>query len=506
MKRKNYLSSTPLILIGIFTGALFFSNLAPISQAEESAPSINNEINNQEGEKNPVDQPLLTLRDFNKAYINIAKKVNPAVVTVFTEKIHKVRNVGSPFFNSPFDPFFKDFFGRQFQPKTPQEKEYRQQGLGSGVIVDNNGYILTNNHVIEGADTIYVRLMDLREIPVKVIGADPKTDIAVLKVDEENLTYTKLGDSNKLEVGEWVLAIGSPMSPDLAHTVTNGIVSAKGRSNVGLADYEDFIQTDAAINPGNSGGALINLDGELVGINTAIATRSGGYQGIGFAVPINMAKNVMKSLIKHGTVVRGWLGIYIQDVNETMATAMDLPNSKGTLVSDVSEDGPAEEAGIKPGDVILKLNETLIDNTAQLRNLIAAMTPETDVVLLILRDGEEKKVKVSLGKLAADEIAPEIEERLNKLFGFKAVPFDEQASQKYGHNKSLKGVIVTELRKSSQPFRSGLRNGDLIVAFNRNKLDGIEDFNEAISNIKEGNTVLFTIIRNNRSFFVAFKL
>jgi serine protease Do len=308
------------------------------------------------GGEGGADRPITSLRDLNEAFVELAEAVNPAVATVFTERVLRVRPSPGMFFDHPFEDFFGEFFQRPREPRS-RECEYRQQGLGSGVVATDDGFIITNNHVIEGADTINVRLIDGRPMPAEVVGADAKTDIAVIKVDADDLVSIEIGDSDRLRVGEMVLAVGSPLSPNLAHSVTSGIVSAKGRSNVGLADYEDFIQTDAAINPGNSGGALINLDGELVGINTAIASRSGGYQGIGFAVPSNMARRVMESLIEHGTVVRGWLGIYIQDIDEALAAAMDLEGERGALVSDLSEDGPAEKAGVQQGDIIVTLDD-----------------------------------------------------------------------------------------------------------------------------------------------------
>jgi serine protease Do len=505
MSKLNKLPAIALILIGFVIGSVFFMQFyeggAPqaISAPAEPLKSLPG--------GNPADRPLTTLRDFNQAFVDIAKAVNPTVVTVFTEKVYKVRGLPSPFFGSPFEDFFGEFFGRPYsrQPQ-PEEREFRQQGLGSGVIVSTDGYILTNNHVIDDADTVYVRLMDDKTVPAKIVGADPKTDIALLKVEEKNLPAIKMGDSDKLQVGEWVLAIGSPMSPNLAHTVTSGIVSAKGRSNVGLADYEDFIQTDAAINPGNSGGALINLDGELVGINTAIATRSGGFQGIGFAVPVNMAKFVMESLIKHGTVVRGYLGVYIQDIDETMAKAMKLPGTEGALVSDVTEDSPAAKAGIKQGDVILEMNGEKVKSTTQLRNTIAATMPGTEIKLKIWRDGKEKTIEVKLGKLESDKTTPETEEKLESLFGFKVKPFNSELAEKYQIEGKRSGVVVTEVKPGSNAARAGLREGDLIVAINRNKIKSLEDFNKAVEPLKKGDAVLLQIVRQNRNFFIAFDL
>ena len=507
MKVSN-LSKTVLVLIGVVIGALIFSQLNPkTSPAAQGSEKPISEFKSDSTDEF-VQRPIVTLRDFNQAFVDIAKQVNPTVVTVFTEKVFKVRRTyGDPFFfGSPFEDFFSDFFGRPYRQKQPKEEEFRQQGLGSGVIVSKDGYILTNNHVIADADTIYVRLMDKRTVPAKVIGADAKTDIAVLKVEEKNLPAIRLGDSDKLQVGEWVLAIGSPMSPNLAHTVTAGIVSAKGRSNVGLADYEDFIQTDAAINPGNSGGALVNLDGELVGINTAIATRSGGFQGIGFAVPINMARRVMESIIKNGTVIRGWLGVYIQEVDETMAKAMKLPTTKGALVADVTKDSPAEKAGIKKGDFIFEMNGKEIENTTDLRNHIASAAPGTKIKLKIFREGKKIELKVKLGKLEANKVAPEIQNKLEKLFGFKVEPFNEQLAEKYGLDKSLHGVMVTKINRGSSAYRAGLKTGDLIVAVNQQKIDDIEAFNDFVNDLKKGDTVLFQIVRKNRYFFIAFQL
>jgi serine protease Do len=425
MRKQTKLSGLVLILIGVLAGALVFTSSNGSNQQSVLGSSSVNQVYDS-----PANRPVTTLKEFNQAFVDIAKAANPTVITVFTEKVFKVRRFGGwPFFQSPFE----DFFGRQPQQRQePEEQEFRQRGLGSGVIVSEDGYTLTNNHVIKDADTINVRLHDERTFPAKIVGVDPQTDLAVLKIDADNLPDAKIGDSDKLQVGEWVLAIGSPLSPDLAHSVTRGMVSAKGRSNVGLADYEDFIQTDAAINPGNSVGALINLDGELVGINIAIASRSGGFQGIGFAVPINMAHSVMKSLIKHGKVVRGWLGVYIQDVDETMAEAMDLPVTEGVLVSDVVDDSPADKAGLQEEDVITELDREDITSTTQLRNEIASTAQDTEVQLKIIRNGKTRTVNVKLGKLEPKKTAHGLRQKMEDLFGFNVSPLDRQTEQNYG--------------------------------------------------------------------------
>lgn len=288
-----------------------------------------------------VEEPLL-----GQPFVPIAKRAKASVVNVSSVK--KTKQDGQSFQNPFFDdPFFRRFFGEEFERRMPAPREFQQQGLGSGVIVTSDGYIITNNHVIEGADELSVSLPDKRSFKAKVIGTDPKTDVAVIKIDASNLSALPWGDASQLEVGEMVLAVGNPFG--LSQTVTMGIISAIGRANVGIVDYEDFIQTDAAINPGNSGGALVNLKGELIGINTAIFSRSGGYMGIGFAIPSTMAKSVMQSLIKHGKVIRGWLGVSIQDVTPDLAKEFGAAENTGALVGDVMEDSPASNAKLQRG-------------------------------------------------------------------------------------------------------------------------------------------------------------
>ena len=315
-----------------------------------------------------------SLEGLSQDFSLVAERVNPVVVSISSEKVIKAQN-------SPFGKQFKDFFGndpfsRFFTIPLPQG-EIRERGLGSGVIVSKDGYILTNNHVVAGAEKIRVTLSDKRKFKAKIVGTDKKTDVAVIKIAAHNLPVAKLGNSDKVKVGEFVLAIGNPFR--LSHTVTAGIISAKGRSNVGLAEYEDFIQTDAAINPGNSGGALVNLQGEVIGINTAIATLSGGYQGIGFAIPINMAKEVMDQLISKGKVIRGWLGVIIQDIDSDMADALGLKKAEGVVVGDVKKNSPAEKGGVKRGDVIILFDNQRVENAVELKNLVAAHKPKTVV-------------------------------------------------------------------------------------------------------------------------------
>ncbi len=371
-----------LVFAGIIIGGIFFSNIEVNLSVKE--PGLSTTPNFATAKSNIENYPIQTLKNFNEAFVQIAESATPSVVTIFTEK-NVSRQFGSPF----------GFFEMPEGSSGNGNKEV-QRGLGSGVIVTEDGYILTNNHVVDNADAVSIRTFDNRKIEARVIGKDPKTDLAVIKVNAKGLKPAFLGDSDKLRVGEWVIAIGSPLGENLARTVTQGIVSAKGRANVGLADYEDFIQTDAAINPGNSGGALVNINGELIGINTAIASRTGGFEGIGFAVPSNMARKVLTSLITSGTVSRGYLGITIQDMDETLSNSMHLKRGEGVVVGTVIGGSPAAKAGMKTGDVILEFNDAKIASSVTLRNTIAGQSPGSTVRLRVLRERKERLVTLRL--------------------------------------------------------------------------------------------------------------
>jgi len=451
-----------------------------------------------------LDRPINTLRDFNNAFVDISAKVKPAVVTVSTERILHQRFMnpfGFPFTN---DPFLERFFGPQHRQDQPQEREFRQQGLGSGVIVSADGLIITNNHVIAEADSIFVQTYDGDRHTATVVGTDQRTDIAVLRIDTDGLDYLKFGNSDELQVGEMVLAIGSPMSQNLAYTVTQGIVSAKGRSNVGLAEYEDFIQTDAAINPGNSGGPLVNLEGELIGINTAIVTRSGGYQGIGFAVPSHMAESVMRSLVDEGRVVRGWLGVYIQDVSEEIAEAFDLEDNKGALVSEVVPDSPAEDAGLQAGDVIMEVEGRTIENATELRNTIASAGPDSKVKLKMLRDGKTEFKSLTLGEIPEEGIQAEAGTDLEELLGFSVGDLNRQLAERYELDRWTDGVVVTDIDPQGKAARAGLRQGDLITGVNKFRVSNKDNFESKLGNTSPGDNVLLKVVRGGRNLFVAF--
>ncbi len=509
MFKQSRFSGFILLALGIVIGALAFSHFNESTQPKLfSAPAENN----ASAQITPAhERPVTSLRDINNAFVDIAGATTPSVVTVFTEKVTRMRQGPFSFFGDPFRDFFGDEFGNRGRQRNTPEREFRQQGLGSGVIVRGDGYILTNNHVVDEADSIYIRTLDERTIPAKVIGTDPRTDLAVIKVDASNLTPIRMGNSDELRVGEWVLAIGSPLSADLAHTVTQGIVSAKGRSEVGLAVYEDFIQTDAAINPGNSGGALVNLDGELVGINTAIASRNGGFQGIGFAVPINMARSVTDALIKNGKVVRGYLGVAPQDIDEKIAKSMGLEGTAGALVANVYRNAPADKAGIEEGDVILSVDGQKLKNSAQLRSEIAAKAPGTKVDLRLVRDGKQKNVTVTLGELPSDDARPEVregreqEEEAQDL-GFTVATLTRQMAERYQIESDLQGVVVTDIDQTSSAYRAGLREGDLIRSVNRQRLQNVSEFKQLTRDLKRGDSVLLQVVRRTGSSFLAFEL
>lgn len=452
-------------------------------------------------EVEPSDkQPVKTLKDFNDAIVNIADQATPAVVTIqVTQTVEVPENPFSRFFGNP-------------QGESP---ERQRRGLGSGVIVSQDGYIITNNHVVEGADELTVGLSNGKKYDGEVVGTDPQTDIAVVKIDAENLSALKIGNSEDVRVGEMVLAIGSPLGEDLAHSVSMGIISAKGRA-IGIlreaGGYENFLQTDAAINPGNSGGALVNMDGELVGINSAIASRSGGNDGIGFAVPSNLAKSIMESLIESGKVVRGYLGITGGgEVDRTMARALGLDNAYGVIVGDVQNEGPAAEAGLIEGDVIQTLNGERIENWTKFRTAIATSAPGTEVILGIIRDGDEREVEVTLGELPNQQTASNMQQPdqdMEQQLGFGVRNLTPELSQRLGLESGQTGVVVVQINRGSKAQRQGLQEGDVITSVSRNKVENVSDFKNEISKIAESdkNVVLLRVIRQGINQYVAFEL
>lgn len=448
------------------------------------------------------ETPITTLEDFNNAIVDIADRTNRTVVTITTTQTVTQRQ------QSPFSFFFDD-------PRFDQEREFSRQGLGSGVIVSEDGYILTNNHVVENADEINVRLFDGEELDAEVVGTDPASDVAVLKIDtDEELSAIALGNSDEIRVGEMVLAIGSPLGQQFAHSVSMGIVSASGRSSLGLNAYENYIQTDAAINPGNSGGALINLDGELVGINTAIASRSGGNQGLGFAIPINMARDVMEALITEGHVSRGYLGIgFGGQVDRTMARALGLEEAKGIVVGEVVPDAPADQAGLQEGDVILTLNGEDVGSWTDFRVKIGNRKPGDEVTLGVIRDGEEISYDVELGELETEQMASnnvnnESMEDLRETLGFSVDNLTSSIRQQLELDESVEGVVVNNISQASNSYRQGLRRGDVITRVGDEDVTNPNEFYTAIQSYIDDETdaVLLRVNRQGRNVFIAIEL
>jgi serine protease Do len=436
----------------------------------------------------------------------VVKAVLPDVVNISTSKVVRAEAEQLPegMFN---DPFFRQFFGNDGQgfnnrQQNQNPRSQREESLGSGVIVSPDGYILTNNHVIEGATDVKVTLSNKKQLQAKVIGADPKTDVAVLKIEGSGYPAITIGDSSKVQVGDYALAVGDPFG--VGQTVTMGIVSAMNRGNLGIEDYEDFIQTDAPINPGNSGGALVNDRGELIGINTAILSHgSGGNQGIGFAVPVNLARQVMDQIMDHGKVTRAYLGIVVQDVTPAIAKAMGQNELRGALVGDVKASSPAGKAGLQRGDIILEINGKQVSDSRELRMNISMMKPDADVKLRILRDGKESDRTVKLGELATSEVQAKGEEGASKdaLEGVTLENLDADAAKQLGLSPATKGVVVTDISPSSPEADSGLRRGDVIQEVNHQPVRNVSELNEAIR--KSGKNPLLLVNRQGSTLFIA---
>ena len=437
--------------------------------------------------------------DAPASFNRLAEMVRPAVVNIRTVKTIKD---GGPVFRqfhrdpwgekSPFKEFFERFFGEDMQ------REFKQPSLGSGFIIDKEGFVVTNNHVIEDADQIKVKLKDQREFDAKIVGRDPNTDLALLKIESgENLPAVKLGDSDALEVGQWVLAIGSPFG--LEHTVTAGIVSAKGRV-IGSGPYDDFIQTDASINPGNSGGPLLNLKGEVIGINTAIIASG---HGIGFAIPMNLAKDVIVALKNEGEVTRGWLGVAIQDLSSDMAEYYQIQDQKGVFVTDVFEGDPADQAGIQRKDIIVELNGEKIKTTRQLTAMIAKIPVGESARVKILRDGKEKSVQVKVGKRPEEKLAargPYKEQE--QEFGIGVSDLTPEAAQRFNTDETS-GVVVTHVESGGKGDNADVRAGDIIKEINRQPIKNVSDYQAVLAGVAPGESVNLFIRRKDAGFLVA---
>ena len=451
---------------------------------------------------NPVSAEIKA----NTSVAPVIKTAAPSVVNVFSTKIIR----GStelqymPFFH---DPFFRYFFGDNFKSSPGwKPKNRNEQSLGSGVIVSGDGYIITNNHVIDGADKIHISLNDNeKEYEAKLIGADPKTDIALLKIDAENLPAITLTDSDHIEVGDFVVAIGNPFG--VGQTVTSGIVSAIGRGNIGITDYEDFIQTDASINPGNSGGALIDAEGRLIGINTAILSRSGGNQGIGFAVPTNLVKSVMERILKHGRVVRGFLGVQIQDISTELAEAFNLSDNNGAIIGYVIPGSAAEETGLEKGDVIIEFKGTKVKDTRQLRLMVARTAPETKTRVNVMRDGEKMEFDVILKELPGTEMAGDFynsqRENDNKLLsGIIIDDLNPQIRRRFNIPSELEGAYVREIKTDAAAFTEGLREGDVIIEIDRSPVKNAGEAIKLSRKIKADSVLLYIWSKGGKRYIV----
>ncbi len=478
-----------LVIVAIILGFLIGGSLKVFSPGQPSQtqaypPRVSEELTGE-----------------NLAFSDIVKTVGPTVVNISTTKTIR-KNL------SPFRHFFESPFGDFFEPFSIPKK-WKEQSLGSGVLVSSDGYIMTNYHVVDKADEIKVTLFNKQNYKGKIVGLDPKTDIAVIKISAKGLMAIKWGNSDGIQVGEFVLAFGNPYG--FSHTVTMGIVSAVGRANVGIADYEDFIQTDAAINPGNSGGPLVNIRGELIGINTAIFSRTGGYQGIGFAVPSNMAESVMKQLIREGRVTRGWIGVTIQGVNAELAMEFGLDKAEGVLVSDVFRGSPAEKAGIKRGDIIIGINGKQTRNVQTLRNIVAQSKVGSALKLEVISEGKTVFLKVTTIEFPKEMVEVNTEEseegmaEENALAGFSVTYLTAGIAKQLGLSRDEQGVVIVKVEPYSDADKAGLKRGDVIHEMNKKRVINLRDFNNITPNIRKGDTVLLFINRGGKKFYITLK-
>ena len=502
--RKSFTAFLALAVIGVLGLTVLYavpSTLSKVTYAVESGKSL------------AAQEKLASVNDLSSAFKSTATALRPAVVSISSVKrVHVAKNSGGSSANPQIPEEFRRFFGDDlfghFNIPSPP-RGYVQHGLGSGVIVSKDGYVLTNNHVVAGADEVTVHLSDERKFKAKVIGTDPATDIGVLKINATDLVPAKLGDSSKMEVGDWVVAIGSPFG--LTQTVTAGIVSAIGRADVGITDYENFIQTDAAINPGNSGGPLVNLHGEVIGINTAIASRTGGNLGVGFAIPSNMARSVMESLIAHGRVERGWLGAAIQNLDKELAASFHYGRTEGVLLGDVLADGPAAKAGLKSGDIVVRFNGKPIKNANQLRSVVAATKPNTNVQVEVFRDGKEQTFTVHVGLLDQEALASAHGSsgssgnvQANKL-GVTVQTLTPDLAGQLGYGEGTKGMVVTKVEPGSIADSAGIRPKDIIVAVGGVQVGNAAEFHKALDAQDLSQGIRLQVMRDNVRRFVFLK-
>jgi len=512
MKWRNVLLVLSLLGIGVVMG-LVISASGPVADTPVAPRTALAQPRQSTPPPAPPQAALAAANALSQAFGWVADRVTPSVVTIKSEQT--VRTA----FTSP--PDFPDFFPHDLFRMPRGREEFKREGLGSGVIVSPDGYILTNNHVVEGADKLTVTLGDdANEVQARVVGTDPYTDIAVIKVDVNNLPAIELGNSDSLRVGNWVLAIGSPFGEQLQHTVTAGIVSALGR-NIRLIDpglqpnypgFEDFIQTDAAINPGNSGGALVNIEGKLVGINTAISSNTGTNSGVGFAIPINLARTIMQQLIANGRVVRGYLGVGIQPITPEIQNSLSLPDRRGAIVKDVTPNSPASRAGLRHGDVIRSIDGQPVRDVDDLRLRIASTPPGREVRLGIWREGRDQAVRVTLDELPAkfrqpgeQNASPRARESTVSKLGMSVATLTPDMAR-LRNMEGQSGVLVTDVDRNGQAAERGIQPGDLIQEVNLRPVTTAEEFEQKIAQVKPGDSVLLLVRRGNDTVFVGLRI
>ncbi len=448
--------------------------------------------------------PVDVLEQTGKAFSHVAKTATPAVVFIRVEKVIEAGMRHPQAYNDPFGFFGDDMLERFFRYHGQPQQRFRQEGAGSGFIITKDGYILTNSHVVGDADRIRVKLHDGREFDAKRIGSDERSEVAVIKIEADNLPTVKLGDSSALDVGEWVVAVGNPFG--LTETVTAGIVSALGRNNIGIADYENFIQTDAAINPGNSGGPLLNIKGEVIGINTAIYSQSGGYMGVGFAIPINMAASIKEQLVKSGKVTRGYLGVYLQAVTPDLAETFDLNEDlSGILVSDVEDDSAAEDAGLQQGDVIIGLNGRDVDDIGRFRNEVSSFPPGTKLELTILRKGKRKHIEAVTQPLPGEDLTSEAIGKIYETLGMEVSEVTREQADRFGYDLN-EGVIVTEISPAGRAAQASIRPATLITSVNLERVRSVAEFNEALEASMETGRVVLRVRLGRYHQYVAIRV
>jgi serine protease Do len=498
-KMKSFLYGMlgALVIAGLVAWGPFHVTNAATKEGTSYSPSVNNP---SQALQRPAVSPLNAAKEMSAAFVDVSRRVTPSIVMIVNQE--KLENsLGDDAYHQLFgDDFFERFFNF-----SPREREQVQKTLGSGVVVSSDGYIITNNHVVEHSTKLQVTLPDGRRVAAKIIGTDPKTDLALVKVQANNLAPLAFADYNDIQVGEWVLAIGSPFGEALQKSVTAGIISAKGRSNVGIADYEDFLQTDAAINPGNSGGALVDLDGRLIGINTAILSASGANAGVGFAIPVSIVQNVMNQLKSNGRVVRGYVGVIIQDLTPDLQRSLNAGNSEGAVVSEVEKDSPAEKAGLKPYDIITSVNGKEVHSNAEVRNMISAMKPASTAELGIIRDGKQKTVRVTLTEMKGESMASgKIPAERQEKLGVEVQTLTPDIARQLG-TEQKQGVVITQVAPGSVAEDAGLQKGDVIFEVNRQPVSSVREFENQISSNKS-ETLLLAVDRQGNSFFVTLAL